>query len=107
MSEYQYYEFLAIDRPLEPEDMAALRQITSRASITPTRLCNVYHWGDFRGDPRALIVRYFDAFVYLANWGTRRLMLKLPRAAVEPEDLSPYAVDQTLSIEVGRDHVLL
>jgi hypothetical protein len=41
MSEYQYYEFLAIDRPLEPEDMAALRQITSRASITPTRLCNV------------------------------------------------------------------
>jgi hypothetical protein len=52
-------------------------------------------------------VRYFDAFVYLANWGTRRLMLKLPRAVVEPEDLSPYAVDQTLSIEVGRDHVLL
>src|SRR5207244_10269882 len=48
MSEYQYYEFQAIDRPLDESAMAALRAITSRAQITPTSLVNVYHFGSFK-----------------------------------------------------------
>lgn len=44
MSEYQYYEFQAIDRPLDERAMMALRAITSRATITPTSLVNVYHY---------------------------------------------------------------
>jgi hypothetical protein len=107
MSEYQYYEFLAIDRPLEPEDMAALRRITSRAEITPTRLTNVYHWGDFRGDPHALTAQYFDVFVYVANWGTRRLLVKLPRSAVDPKALERYVAEPALTAELGKEHVLL
>jgi hypothetical protein len=88
MSEYQYYEFLAIDRPLSQADMTALRRITSRAEITATRLSNVYNFGDFRGDPRELMGKYFDAMVYITNWGTRQLMLKLPSGAVDPEEAS-------------------
>ena len=42
MSEFQYYEFLAVDRPLTAEQMAELRSISSRAEITPTRLTNAY-----------------------------------------------------------------
>ena len=38
MSEYQYYEFLALDRPLTAEQRAELRSISSRAEITATRL---------------------------------------------------------------------
>jgi len=44
MSEYQYYEFQAIDRPLDERAMIALRAITSRADITPTNLVNVYYF---------------------------------------------------------------
>jgi hypothetical protein len=29
--------------------------------------------------------RYFDAFLYLANWGTRRLMFRFPRALLDAE----------------------
>jgi hypothetical protein len=39
---------------------------------------NHYEWGDLKADPRRLVERYFDALFYLANWGTRRLMLRLP-----------------------------
>ena len=35
---------------------------------------NTYEWGNFRGDPRRLVERYFDAFLYLSNWGTRELI---------------------------------
>ena len=41
MSEYQYYEFQAIDRPLTQGEIAELRKLSSRASITPSRLHNV------------------------------------------------------------------
>ena len=37
MSEYQYYEFLALDRPLTAKQRAELRSISSRAEITATR----------------------------------------------------------------------
>jgi hypothetical protein len=80
MSEYQYYEFLALDRPLTEKQRAELRSLSTRAEITATRFVNEYHWGDLKGDPQKMMERYFDAFLYLANWGTRRLMFRLPRA---------------------------
>jgi hypothetical protein len=44
VSEYQYYEFVALDRPLTPAEMVELRSISTRAQITPTRFFNEYHW---------------------------------------------------------------
>ena len=79
MSEYQYYEFRAIDRPLHEEEMDELRRLSTRAEITPTSFTNTYHWGDFKGNPFTLMDRYFDAFVYVANWGTHKFMFRLPR----------------------------
>jgi hypothetical protein len=51
VSEYQYYEFQAVDRPLTKAEMAELRDLSTRATITPTRFVNVYNFGDFRGNP--------------------------------------------------------
>jgi hypothetical protein len=50
MSEYQYYEFQAIDRPLDRAAQDALRSISSRARITATSFTNHYEWGDLKGD---------------------------------------------------------
>lgn len=83
MSEYQYYEFQAIDRPLTNQEMQAVRALSTRAQITSTSFVNVYHWGSFRGDPQRLIRTYYDAFLYVANWGTRWLMFRLPRELVD------------------------
>jgi len=84
VAEYQYYEFLAIDRPLDARQLAELRALSTRARISPSRFVNTYQWGDFRGDPRTLMTQYFDAFLYTANWGTRRLMLRLPSRLLDP-----------------------
>jgi hypothetical protein len=37
VSEYQYYEFQAIDRPLTAEEMRTLRGFSTRATITRAR----------------------------------------------------------------------
>ncbi len=78
MSEYQYYEFQAIDRPLTEKAMGELRSYSTRARITPTTFVNDYSWGNFKGDEDAWMEKYFDAFLYLANWGTHVVKLRLP-----------------------------
>ena len=82
MSEYQYYEFQAVDRPLGETDRQALRALSTRARITATSFTNDYQWGAFKGDPDRLMERWFDLHLYFANWGTRRLMIRLPRRLV-------------------------
>src|SRR3989337_1698222 len=107
MSEYQYYEFQAIDRPLTKDEMAELRELTTRATITPTRLQNVYQWGSFRGDPLRLMERYFDAFVYVANWGTHQFMLRLPGHLLDPQMARSYAIAESLTVHTRDDVVIL
>lgn len=83
MSEHQYDEFVALDRPLTSKEMSALRAISSRAEITSTRFLNEYHYGDLKADATKLLERYFDAHLYFANWGTHRLMLRVPKERVD------------------------
>jgi hypothetical protein len=92
MSEYQYYEFLAIDRPLTSEEMANLRALSTRANITPVSFTNEYNWGDFKGNPDKLMERFFDAHVYVANWMTAILKVRLPIDALAKETVEAMAV---------------
>lgn len=107
MSEYQYYEFLAIDSPLDAKQMAALRALSTRAEITATSFTNVYNWGDFKGSPEKLMEQYFDAHVYVANWGTQILMLKLPKALLSKETLAPYCVEEGLHGWTKGEHLII
>ena len=107
VSEYQYYEFQAIDRPLSDVQMQELRALSSRATITPTSFVNVYNWGDFRGDPHALMAKYFDAFLYLANWGTRRFMLRLPSRLLDEATAAPYCAAESAMATTKGDFTLL
>ena len=90
MSEYQCYEFLAIDRPLSPKQQGELRDISTRAEISSTRFWNEYQWGDLKADPGKLLLKYFDVHHYFANWGSRVLMVRLPAAQVDLAKLKPY-----------------
>lgn len=107
MSEYQYYEFLALDRPLTDKQRAELRSISTRAEITATRFVNEYEWGDLKGDPQKMVERYFDAFLYLANWGTRRLMFRLPRRMLDAETAKQYCHTDTASIIETDSYLIL
>jgi hypothetical protein len=107
MSEYQYYEFQAIDRPLTEKQINELRACSSRATITPTRFVNVYNWGDLQGNPSDWMEKHFDVFLYLANWGTHRLMLRLPRALLDLETARLYCCGESASARAKGDFVIL
>ena len=115
MSEYQYYEFQAADRPLGEGDRQALRALSTRARITATSFTNSYEWGNFKGDPAELLERWFDFHLYLANWGARRLMIRLPKRLVDQRLLKAFLLEvdcaalgasgENLILDVQRDEV--
>ena len=107
MSEYQYYEFLALDRPLTEREMLDLRACSSRANITPSQFVNHYDWGDFKGHPATWMDRYFDAFLYLANWGTRELMLRFPLGVLDRRTAGLYCLGSSAAARVAGDFLIL
>jgi hypothetical protein len=104
MSEYQYYEFLAIDRRLTSEEMSALRALSTRAHITPVSFTNEYHWGDFKGNPDDLMKRFFDAHVYVANWMTAIFKVRVPIETISEKMAEAMAVRHTLDFKATKTH---
>ncbi len=107
MSEYQYYEFRALDRPLTSEQMNELGTVSSRAEITPTSFVNTYNYGDFRGNPARLMDQFFDAFVYVANWGSHQWMIRVPRQFLDTDLAATYCDGATLTLRVGAEYAVL
>lgn len=52
MSEYQYYEFQALDRPLTASEQAYISSLSSRVQLSATNAIFTYSYGDFRGEPK-------------------------------------------------------
>jgi hypothetical protein len=99
VSEYQYYEFLAMDRPLTSAQIKEVQEFSSRATITPTSFINEYNYSGFRGKPETFLTKYFDAMVYVTNWGTHQFMFRVPRDLVDLKALEPYCTEETLDIK--------
>ena len=107
MSEYQYYEFLAIDRPLTLEEMASLRTISTRATITPVSFINHYNFGDFKGNPDKLMERFFDAHVYVANWMEAIFKVRIPSEALSKETVEVMADSDAIYFKATKTHWII
>jgi hypothetical protein len=107
MSEYQYYEFRAIDRPLTDQQTRELRAISTRAAISRTSFSNHYEYGDLKANPRDLLVKYFDASLYFANWSFLEVAFRFPKGAVDTKALRRYAAGHTVEIRsTARDVIV-
>ncbi|MGH3512393.1 MAG: hypothetical protein ACRDQV_12470 [Pseudonocardiaceae bacterium] len=107
MSEYQYYEFLALDRPLEARQQDEVRALSTRARVNATSFVNEYHWGNFRGDPDRMMERYYDAHLYLANWGSRRIMFRFPRTLLDLDVAEQYCLNDRVAAWTADEFTVL
>jgi hypothetical protein len=107
MSEYQYYEFQTIDRPLDEAEQADISRLSRRVALTPRQAAFTYSFGDFPGNPVGVLAKYFDAMLYLANWGTRQLVFRFPRSLLDAETLAPYCFPDVISTSMTENAVLL
>jgi hypothetical protein len=108
LSEYQYYEFQAVDRLLTSAQQDELRALSTRARITATSFVNHYEWGDFKGNLARLMEHVFDLHLYLANWGTRIFSMRLPRRLIDTAVVEACLIDDEIASMrvVGEDIVI-
>jgi len=107
VSEYQYYDFRALDRPLTRNEMATLRSISTRAAITAASFTNHYEWGDLKANPSKLLETYFDAYVYVANWGTREFHIRLPQGSIDYRLLKAMVLGDSLRVRKTGTFVIV
>ena len=111
MSEYQYYEFVALDGPISDEGLRYAEGCSSRADVSRFRWRNVYNFGDFHGNVDTLL-KYYDAHFYIANWGTVRFGLAFPDSCLDQETILPYVrgnerYEETLSVKHTGDRCIV
>ena len=107
MSEYQYYEWQTIDRPLTSAQRSAVNGLSSHIDVTSTRAQVDYSWGDFKHDPLDVLAEYFDAYLYMANWGSRELAFRFPKDLLDPTAIEPYLADNYVTLEKRKDYYIL
>lgn len=107
MSEYQYYDFRAIDRSLTPSQMEELRHLSSRATVTNRRAEFVYQYGDFRGNDEKLVQEMFDMMLYVNNMGTRRILFRLPASLFEVSQCDDFLVSEEISHYRSGSQIIL
>jgi hypothetical protein len=103
MSEYQYYDFRSIDRPLTREERKEITSLSSRADVTSSQAKFVYHYGDFRGDAEELMITHFDMMLYVANWGSRRLIFRIPSSLVDITQLDAFFISEEIDFWLSKD----
>ena len=107
MSEYQYYEFQTADRRLSEREIEKLRSYSTRAVITATSFSNEYSFGDFKGNKDEWMEKYFDGFVYLANWGTHEFQLALPTNLLSAKTARLYCDGSAVAVRAKAGRVIL
>jgi hypothetical protein len=107
MSEYQYYEFQALDRSLTAAEREKLSAISSRAKITARSAAFNYSYSDLDSNFLALLERHFDVAYYIANWGTQQLAFRFPAGLLSPEEVDLYCLEDVVEVIHKKDNWIL
>src|SRR5436309_14322762 len=90
MREYQRYEFMTIERPLTGEQLEAVNALSSHIEASSTQAMIEYHWGDFKHNPIDVLHKFFDGFLYWANWVSAQLAFRFPNGIVPDYLIDSY-----------------
>ena len=108
MSEFQHYEWLALDRPLNAAQLAEVKRLSSHMDrVTSTNASVSYSYGDFKHDPLDVLARYFDVFFYHANWGTKTVAFRFSSDVIKRAAIEPYLIKHCVELEQRRDFWIL
>ncbi len=107
MSEYQFYEFRSIDRPLTAQEQQEIGRWSSRTSPTATGATFIYNYGDFPKNPKQVVGHYFDAMFYIANWGATWLMFRFPKNLLDRDAIQSYCTVDEISLSEHGAYVVL
>jgi len=107
MGEYQYYEFCSLNKPLSKEARQYMRSLSSRARVSSHGASYVYNHSDFRGAPKQILLKYFDVFFYISNWGIVNLMFKYPANKINFSAMKKHTKKDLIAYEKNNGYIIV
>ena len=98
MSEYQYYEWQRLESPLTMDEQNAVDALSSHIEVNAMQASVSYNWGDFKHDPISVLAKYFNAYLYFANWGSYDLAFSFPKGLINAVALEVYFDEEHVNI---------
>ncbi|MBM4078066.1 MAG: hypothetical protein FJ278_00080 [Planctomycetes bacterium] len=86
-----------MDRLLTEAEQESVSNLSSHIEVSSSRAVVTYSYGSFKHDPRQVLARFFDAHLYLANWGSRRLMFRFPSGLVSRDMIETHCVQDRIT----------
>ncbi|MCC3444701.1 MAG: hypothetical protein JGK01_24025, partial [Microcoleus sp. PH2017_03_ELD_O_A] len=59
------------------------------------------------GNEKQLLIKYFDAMFYIANWGSLQLMFRFPKGLIDIELMRKYCVEDIVEVSEINNFVVL
>ena len=107
MSTYQYHEFCRLYQPINQSIKKEMRSLSSRAAITTHGASYVYNYGSFRGNPKALLLKYFDIYLYTSNFDSMELMFKYKKNDINCDIIESHVLKDIISYECDDAFLIL
>lgn len=107
MSDYQYYEFRALDKALTEQEQRSIAGLSSRAQVTPNSASFVYNYGSFRADPTKLLIEHFDALFYVSTYGSTRLAFRFPKDLVDLRAIDQYCDEEQVTLTETNEFAII
>jgi hypothetical protein len=95
------------DRPLTRVQLDAVNTLSSHIEASSTHALIEYHWGDFKHDPIDVLHKFFDGFLYWANWGSPQLALRFPHGILPVDLIDGYDLDDFVTFTRHPDYDIL
>jgi hypothetical protein len=107
MSEFTYYGFQKVGRPLSQEAIKEVGALSSRSLVTPFSARFLYNYGSFKHDPEKVLLDYFDVFLFVSNYGTKRISFKVPSYLIDQSGISFYEFSEVIEISHHKEHTVI
>lgn len=95
------------ESPLTREEQEAVNGLSSHIDVSATRAVVEYHWGDFKHNPVHVLHKFFDGFLYRANWGVPQLALRFPHGVLPADLLADYDCEEFATFTCHKDYDIL
>jgi hypothetical protein len=107
VSEYQRYEFMTIDQLLTKVQLNAVNALSSHIEASATHAVIEYNWGSFKHDRIDVLHKFFDGFLYWANWGSPEFALRFPHGILPANLIEDYDLDEFVTFTRHKNYDIL
>ena len=98
---------MTIDRPLTRAQLDKVNELSSHIEASSTHALIQYHWGDFKHEPIIVLRKFFDGFLYWANWGSPELAFRFPHGILPADLIADYDFDDLVTFTQYKDYDIL